>query len=578
MIYPQNNNFRQARDLSGRWDFRMDPDDHGLKKGWGKGFARDRKIIVPASWNDQFKDTRDFLGPAWYQTRFNVPQGFRAGKIFIRFGSVNYLAEVWFNGKKLGAHEGGHLPFVLEATRFIKKKDNLLVVRVDGRLALDHVPPGNVPADTKDAFGNTFDPPASFDFFPYCGIQRPVILFTTPRQSIRDLTVVTDIKGRQGKVRAKIAADAEGPALARVTLKGYNQEIKAEKPIKAGKAETNLVVPEAKLWAPGKPHLYRLKVELVQKGRVVDEANLPIGIRTFRVKGSQLLLNGKPIRLKGFGRHEDHPKWGRYLPPKDIAKDFRLMKWVGADSFRTSHYPYSDEMMDLADKLGFLVIDETPAVGLFFKAEGLKKRLALCRQYTREMIERDKNHPSVVMWSLANEPHSHRQAAYGFFKNLFGLTRSLDKIRPVTLASYLGEKEKAITLCDVICLNRYYGWYSEPGRLDQAIPKLSKELDRLSRCFKKPIILSEFGADAWPGCHKNPPEMYSEEYQAELITRYIQLLEKKSYVAGAHVWNFSDFRTARAAHRPLGMNFKGVFTRDRKPKLAACQLRRLWNK
>jgi beta-glucuronidase len=578
MIYPQKNTFRQSRDLSGQWDFKPDPDDRGLKSGWAGGFGRGRKIIVPASWNDQFKDTHDFLGPAWYQTRFDLPFIHEGKKLYLRFGSVNYLAEVWLNGKKLGSHEGGHLPFVFEITRHIRRGGNLLVVRVDGRLAPDHVPPGNVPVDLQDAFGNTFDPPASFDFFPYCGIQRPVILFTTPRNSIMDLTVITDIKGRQGTVAVKIATDLVGSATARVSLKGFNGELKTQVTFKSGKAEANLVVPNAKFWAPGKPNLYQLKAELVRNGRVVDQVSLSVGIRTVRVKGSQLLINGKPIRLKGFGRHEDHPKLGRYLPKAAMIKDYRLMKWVGADSFRTSHYPYSDEMMDLADRLGFLVIDETPAVGLFFKAEGLKKRLALCRQYTREMIERDKNHPSVIMWSLANEPHSRRPAAWGFFKNLFSLARSLDKTRPVTLASYLGEKEKAINLCDVICLNRYYGWYSEPGRLDQAIPKLSRELDRLSRRFKKPIILTEFGADALPGCHTSPPEMYSEEYQAELITRYIQLLEKKPYVAGAHVWNFSDFRTARAAHRPLGMNFKGVFTRERKPKLAAYRLRKLWRK
>src|SRR5690606_21552764 len=172
-----------------------------------------------------------------------------------------------------------------------------------------------------------------------------------------------------------------------------------------------------------------LDVELVQNGSVVDRYSLPIGIRTIAIEGDQLLLNGQPIYLRGFGRHEDFPITGRGLLPAVIVKDYALMKWIGANSFRTTHYPYSEEMMMLADRLGFLVIDETPAVGLFFAEEGLDRRLALCRQYTQELIARDKNHPSVIMWSLANEPHSRRPAAKPFFRELYDLARELDPTR-----------------------------------------------------------------------------------------------------------------------------------------------------
>jgi beta-glucuronidase len=252
------------------------------------------------------------------------------------------------------------------------------------------------------------------------------------------------------------------------------------------------------------------------------------------------------------------------------------MQWIGANSFRTTHYPYSDEDMAMADRLGFLVIGETPAVGLFFKEEGLSKRLSLCQKFIKEMIERDKNHPCVVMWSLANEPHSRRPAANGFFKKLTVLTRSLDKTRPVTLVSYLGTSEKSFEFLDAVCVNRYYGWYTEPGDLNKAIPRLSQDLDAIYQKFKKPVLVTEFGADAIPGSHADPPTMFSEEYQAEMIERYLGVIRRKSFVAGAHVWNLSDFKTAQATHRPNGMNYKGVFTRERKPKLAAYLLRKLW--
>ncbi len=577
MIYPQANSYRGTKNLSGPWDFKWDPQNLGIKKKWKKGLKGSKRITVPASWNEQFKETRDYLGPAWYQTHFNRDSNSIGRKVFLRFGSVNYMAEVWLNGVRLGSHEGGHLPFVFEVTKHLKKKNNL-VVRVEGYLKPDRVPPGNVPPGPLDSFNNNFNPPASFDFFPFCGIQRPVLLFTTPNERIEDLTVTTDISGKNGQVRVDIAASVSLPSTLKVSLEGFGWKMVSEAPLKNGKAAYLLPVPNAKLWGPGSPNLYQLKVELKLAGKTIDQVGLPVGIRTIRVKGSQLLLNNKPIFLKGFGRHEDYPGTGRYLPPAALKKDYANMQWIGANSFRTTHYPYSDEDMVMADRLGFLVIDETPAVGLFFKKDGLARRLKLCRQFTRDMIARDKNHPCVAMWSLANEPHSNRPAAVPFFKNLAQLARNMDKSRPVTLVSYLGTPEKSFKFLDLVCVNRYFGWYSEPCDLNKAIPRLSKDLDAIYRRFKKPLLVTEFGADALPGSHAQPPAMFSEEYQREMISRYLGVIKQKPFVVGAHVWNLSDFKTAQATHRPNGMNYKGVFTRQRKPKLAAFALRKLWNK
>lgn len=576
MIYPRQNPFRQVQNVSGIWEFKLDPRGEGVQKKWFQGLKQCRRIPVPSSWNGQFADTRNYLGDAWYQTRFDLPKGFEGQRQWIRFGSVNYLAEVWLNGKHLGVHEGGHLPFVFDITERSKAKNNLLAVRVDGSLAPDRVPPGKVLFDPRDAFANISNPPASFDFFPFCGIQRPVQLFSVPLDFMQDVTVSTDIAGKAGKVRVVVEARSTAPLSCRITLKGFGWKVLSGGPLPSNRFETLVSVPNARLWAPGSPNLYQLQVELMAGDKTIDRVGFPVGIRTVKVKNGKLLLNEKPVFLKGFGRHEDNPKTGRYLPPAVLKKDYRNMKWIGANSFRTSHYPYSDEDMDMADKLGFLVIDETPAVGLFFNKKGLKKRLQLCRQFTRELIQRDKNHPSVILWSLANEPHSKRPAAIPFFKNLAQLARQLDSTRPITLASYLGTQEDSFRFLDVVCVNRYMGWYSEPGDLDSAIPRLSRDLDAIHRKFKKPVLMTEFGADAIPGSHANPPEMFSEEYQAEMITRYWEVLRKKTYVAGAHVWNLNDFKTAQATHRPNGMNYKGVFTRDRKPKLAAYRIKTLW--
>ena len=578
MLYPQFNSHRQVIVFSDFWDFRFDPQDVGSDSGWHGGFAGGRPIAVPSSWNEQFEDGRDFLGPAWYQTSFDLPWGWDGKRIILRFGSVNYLAEVWLNDKPLGMHEGGHLPFEFDLTEFVQATGNRLVVRVDGRLAFDRVPPGNVTGDPVDFFASHAGnfPQAQFDFFPYCGIQRPVLLYVTARDFIRDVTVQTEFIGSGGRVQVRAERVAAIPSKARFHLSGHGHQSTVEADFAGEVAEATLDVPDVLLWSVGNPNRYDLFIELVQDRDVVDSYSMKIGVRTIRVEGHQLLLNDKPIYLTGFGRHEDFPVVGRGYLPALIVKDYALMDWIGANSFRTSHYPYSEQMLELADQLGFLVIDETPAVGLYFREDGLEKRRALCLQYVNEMIARDKNHPSVILWSLANEPHSTAPHARPFFEQLYGQAKSLDPTRPVTLVSFLGLDEQAFEFCDLVCLNRYFGWYSQSGNLDEALSLLSVELDSLHEKFDKPILLAEFGADAIPGHHAQPPEMFSEEYQAELISRYLELLRQKPYVIGEHIWNLCDFKTSQGVTRAGGLNYKGVFTRDRRPKLAAHRIQSIW--
>ncbi len=573
MLYPQSNAFRQSKDLSGFWTFRFDPENAGERAGWMNGVPGGRPIAVPASWNDQFAEGRDYLSYAWYQTTFDLPWGWQGQRIFIRFGSVNYLAEVWLNGARLGQHEGGHLPFVFEITDRVKPADNLLVVRVEGELRPDRVPP----RQPEGIRWMPSYPLTNFDFFPFCGIQRPVMLYCTPQAAIEDITVVTEIEGNAGRVRVSVTQSSGAPVTARLALEGHGASV-VETMDWAGKTgEATLTVPDAALWVPGAPNLYGLRVELRQGGRTIDTYTLPVGIRTVAVDGDRLLLNGEPVILKGFGRHEDFPVVGKGMLPALIVKDYALMEWIGANSFRSTHYPYSDEMMDLADRLGVLVIDETPAVGLYFHEAGLKERLRMCQQYVEEMIRRDKNHPSVIMWSIANEPHSTQAGHHAFFRELYDLARALDNTRPVTLVSMLPpDVETSFDFFDVVCLNRYYGWYVHPGQIEEGVERLSAELDAYYAKYHKPIILTEFGADTVPGHHAVEPEMFSEEYQAEFLAAYVKLLNSKPFVVGQHVWNLCDFKTGQGIHRVNALNLKGVFTRDRRPKLAAHRLRALW--
>ena len=578
MLYPQFNLYRQLHELSDFWDFCFDPQGVGESQGWFNGFTHGVPIAVPASWNDQFAESRDYLGAAWYQTCFDLPWDLQDKRLFVRFGSVNYLASVWLNGTHLGGHEGGHLPFEFDITALVRPQGNCLVVRVDGELAFDRVPPGNVTGDAIDFFlshGGNY-PQAQFDFFPFCGIQRPVLLYAVSAQALYDLTVTTEIDGSAGRLQVRARKYDHLKASARFHLRGHGAQLLAETPFDGDLAETTFSVPDAALWSPAAPNLYELRVEVCQAGDVLDAYTLPVGIRTVIVDGDRLLLNGEPIYLTGFGRHEDFPVVGRGLLPPVIIKDYDLMRWIGANSFRTSHYPYSEQMLALADRLGFLVIAETPAVGLYFREDGLDRRSQLCLQYVRELVARDKNHPSIIMWSVANEPHSKPPHAKPFFRQLYDEAHILDGTRPVTLASTVGLEEEAFEFCDVLCLNRYNGWYTQGGDISSGLRQLSNDLDAIHQKYPGPLILSEFGADAISGAHAQPPEMFSEEYQAEMITRTIQLLRQKPYVIGEHVWNMCDFKTSQGVGRAGALNHKGVFTRDRRPKLAAHRLREVW--
>lgn len=593
MLYPQQNDIRNVLDISGPWQFKLDPDEVGEEERWFNGLESPRTIAMPASWNEQFQDTRDYLGMAWYLREVYVPQGWRGQTIYLRIGSANYAAKVWVNGTLVGEHQGGHLPSAFDITeQVLWDRPNVIAIQVENKLMPTRVPPGNVSRGPMAGFMASY-PNTNFDFFPYAGLHRPAILYAVPQVHIEDITIVTDIEEDTGLVKVAVVqsgGDKEG----RLSLAGDTGTIEAPLTFANGVAETTLQVPNAHLWCPEDPYLYKLTAILTENGQAVDRYSLDVGIRTISVEGDRLLLNGRPIFLKGFGRHEDFPIHGRGLNLPLVIKDYALLKWVGANSYRTSHYPHSEEAMQMADREGVLIVDEIPAVGLFFEDDGenIWTRLEQCKQQLRELIARDKNHPSVIMWSVANEPvpanmfrrfigeaaSGSDDAGTAFFAELFDLAHSLDPTRPVTVVGMMGCPVDWLALSDVVFINRYWGWYTLSGQLDAGAKMLERELDELHERLKKPIVVSEFGAGAVVGIHSDPPEMWTEEYQVEMLRRYLDVADRKPFVVGMHVWNFADFKTGQSSRRASGMNLKGVFTRDRRPKMAAHFLRERWAK
>jgi len=591
LLYPHESPTRSARDLSGLWRFQLDPTDRGEGDRWfERGLPAPRQIPVPCSWNDLFDDARDYFGTAWYETEFQLDPGWRGRRISLRFGSAVYHARVWLNGEYLGEHVGGHLPFAFDVTGLANDgAPNRLTVSVENRPRPDRVPAA--PDPKAPTYPATDFPQATYDFFPYCGLHRPVVLYATPEVAVQDVTVTTSFAGAAGIVDVAFAVNDGWSGSAVLVLSGGPSPISVPVAVKRGAGSGQIRVPAVRAWSPEDPHLYRLNVRLGGGRTPIDDYPLKVGVRTVEVRGSEIRVNGKPVFLTGFGKHEDFPMHGKGLDLPVLVRDFELLKWIGANSFRTSHYPYSEEAMMLADEYGFLVIAETPGVSLAFSepAPVIEARYRQLEQALDELVHRDKNHPCVILWSLANEPilkpfrdpgpaaPDAVERGTRFFERLFRHARTLDRTRPYCLVSVQNGPADWVGLGDVICTNSYNGWYVIPGQIDEAAATLEREITALrARHGDKPVIFTEFGADAVAGVHARPPEMWSEDYQAALIEAYWRTLRRHPYIVGAHPWAFADFKTAQSIMRVGSLNQKGVFTRDRRPKLAAVRLRELW--
>jgi beta-glucuronidase len=543
---------------------------------------------VPSSFNDVLVDQQvhDHVGDVWYQHPVFIPRGWAGQRVVLRFDAATHRAVVWLGDTKVTEHEGGYTPFEVDVTAFVKPgEEHRLTVVVNNELTWQSIPPGVVEVLPN----GTRRQRQYHDFFNYAGLHRSVWLYTTPITRIDDLTVVTDIDHGTGVVRyAAVVEGGTETLVVRVQLRDVDGAVVAS--TEGAEGELRVLAPE--LWAPGHGYLYDIETELANDGGVVDRYTLPVGIRTVRVEGTQFLINDEPFYFRGFGKHEDLNVHGRGHDDAAMVHDFSLLSWIGANSFRTSHYPYAEEVLDHADRMGIVVIDETAAVGLnlgvggglflggprtTYSAETISDATQLVhRQAIEELVARDKNHPCVVLWSLANEPESHTEAGHAYFEHLFAAARRADPSRPVGFVNMMFALPDTCTvtpLADVVMINRYYGWYVEPGDLEAAERGLEAELLAWAALHGKPIIVTEYGADTISGLHTTDASIWSEEYQVELLETYHRVFDRTEAVVGEHVWNFADFATGPSFMRVDG-NKKGVFTRDRRPKMAAHDLRR----
>src|SRR3954452_18672688 len=581
MLRPQDTPTRERKSLNGLWRFRLDPQGSGREAGWWQGPLEDsRDMPVPASYNDVYADAavRDHVGDAWYQTGVRVPRGWAGQRVVLRFDAATHRAVVWVDDVEVARHEGGYTPFEADVTEHVRPGEEVrITVVVDNRLSWRSIPPGIVENGKQKYF---------HDFFNYAGLHRSVWLHSTPVAHVDDVTVRTGLDGGTGTVDYRVGVQGAGDV--RVVL----LDAEGTQVARGTGADGELTVDDVRPWQPGEGYLYDLRVELTDGGDVMDSYRLPVGIRTVEVRGTQFLINGEPFSFTGFGKHEDADVRGKGHDDALMVHDFALMDWIGANSFRTSHYPYAEEVLDYADRHGIVVIDGTAAVGMnmgisilgtpdapTYCAETVNDATqAVQRPAIRELVARDKNHPCVVLWSIANEPESNTPEARAYFEPLAAETRRLDPTRPVGFTNMMQappERDVVADLFDVVMLNRYYGWYEHPGDLAAAERGLEAELTAWAAKLGKPIIITEYGADVVAGMHGLPSAPWTEEYQSELLEMTHRVFDRVDAVVGEHVWNFADFAVAPGVFRADG-NKKGVFTRDRRPKSAAHVLRRLW--
>lgn len=599
MLIQRESSTRKIKNLDGLWDFKADKEGSGRAEKWfAAPLAQADQMPVPSSYNDLVPglDLHDHIGDVYYQRSVRVPATWEGKRIVLRFGSATHRATIWVNGTEVASHEGGYLPFEADITELATAGEELLITAlVDNRLTWQSIPPGFVeetPAGPRQRYMH--------DFFNYAGIHRSVELVATNKTYLENLKVIPGIEGDATaenvtgtlKYTTEIAGEKAEKAIVKISVRKNGKEVAS-----AEGAEGAITVENAELWTPGKGGLYDFIVTIQDGEGTLDEYIERVGIRTVEVRGQEFLINGKPFYFTGFGMHEDHDTIGKGHSNAHMIQDFKTLDWINANSLRTSHYPYSDQIMDYCDEHGIVVIDETAAVGMnsmvaatlvgreignFFGEDANyigEETQKVHATHIEELIDRDFNRPSVVIWSITNEPESDSKESENYFKPLFELAKKLDPTRPVGFVSVMYSTPDVCRLAqysDVLMLNRYYGWYVQPGDLENARIALKEEIEGW-QAANKPIIFTEYGADTVAGLHSQYGAMFTEEYQQAFIQMYSDVFDEYDSVVGEQMWNFADFQTSRGFIRIDG-NKKGAFTRQRQPKAVAHQLRERWAK
>lgn len=486
-------------------------------------------VTVPGPWEANFEHSQH-RGFGWYRRCFDLP-GSQPVSLRLVFEAVSHTGKVWFDNLYLGEHYGAHtqFEFVVDA---VEPGQHEIVVLAD---------------NTFGPHNPLFKP--SQDVFTYGGLTRSVYAEVLPDRPLVHPRAVPRKTPRGWALDVR-----DVPRHAVVSLDGRS----------VGIGPGLHPVGQVDQWSPDNPRLYTVRVSTP-----TDLWQERVGFRTIAVRGRQLLLNGQPLYLQGVNRHEFHPDFGSSVPPMVHRRDIEILKKLGANFVRGSHYPNDPYFLDLCDEHGLLFWEELshwqPYLDDFENPLFLQRSL----EQVDEMVAQHQHHPSVILWGMCNELHSTVPAARKLIRPLAKRFRQLDPTRPVTFASNKVDADRCLDLVDVVSLNIYPGWYD--GSLEQTEDVLRRHIDAVSRkAGRKPIILSEFGAAAITGARSFESRKWTEGYQADLLRRVILTAQQSGIVSGVAIWQYCDVRTSPAIWhgRPREYNNKGIVTMYREPKQA----------
>jgi beta-glucuronidase len=531
---------RPAFSLDGPWHYCVDQYDTCLRQRWFLGGDRDARgrtlpvdysfeewpvMDLPQCWNTFRQEYLLYEGPMVFTRRFVCrPAGDR--RVFLRIGAAAYVCRVFLNGQYLGSHRGASTPFFAEVTELLGEDNRILLV-VDSTRRPLQVPARNT------------------DWFNYGGVFRELSLLCVPKEHIRTFraSLVPDGTLRRVRVAAEVSEGASGSAVFEIPELGLREEIA----ITDGRGEAVFDCAPA-LWSPETPKLYDVSLRFGE-----DEVRDRVGFREIRACGQELLLNGKPLFLRGVSCHEESVEHGRALSREERLENLRLAKELGCNYLRLAHYPHHEETARLADEEGLLLWEEVPVYwGIAF---GSEEAYADAANQLTELIRRDANRASVIIWSVGNE-NADTDERLRFMGRLADLARREDDTRLVSAACLVdgGQNRIADRLAeklDVIGVNEYYGWYDPDFA---RLPQLFENSDPA-----KPVIITEFGADALRGAHGTAEDKGTEECQEEVYRRQVAVLGSILYVRGMTPWILYDFRCPRrTSHLQRYYNRKGL--------------------
>ena len=544
---------RQRVSLDGEWRFTPDLFDEGLRQEWFSvkpvplanwRVPRDydeagaKMMQVPSCWTMAQPEFRYFEGAAWYARTFTWPALLHGERLVLRIGAANYAARVFLNGTLLGFHRGGSTPFFVELTGTLVAGENRLLVQVENRRSSDRVPMHH------------------FDWFNHGGIYREVDLLPLSKNFIRDVFIrlLPDSGFSRIAIDIELSDDVLPEAHVRIDELGIDTAV-----VVSGRMGSLVVEAKPVLWSPDSPRLYEVEIRC-GSDRLIER----VGFRDIRAVGTEILLNGEPLYLRGVCVHEDDFALGKMTNDADIRRRLTHARELGCNFLRLAHYPHHERVAEIADEVGLMLWAEIPVYWAI--AFDNPATLADARNQLLELIRRDRNRASVVIWGVGNE-NADTDERYVFMSTLAEVAREADSSRLVSAACLINRtgfqiEDRLAAHLDVIGLNEYFGWYE---------PDLSG-LERLLANSKpdRPVVISETGADALAGYLGDPQELFTEECQANFYDRQFEILARADYVRGICPWLLYDFRSERRQTRfQRGFNRKGLIAEDKSTKKLA---------